>query len=66
MKDQTIGPGAEDVLLEGVDAYLSLCPGPITLEEAMTRAAELLEDAAEQATRAFLAGRRATRPLGPL
>ncbi len=61
----SIGPGAEDVLLEGIDAYLSLCPGPITLEEAMNRAEELLEAAAEQATRAFLAGRRATRPPEP-
>ena len=57
----SIGPGAEDVLLEGIDAYLSLCPGPITLEEAMTRASELLEAAAEQATRAFLAGCRSGR-----
>ena len=55
----SIGPGAEDVLLEGIDAYLSLCPGPIALEEAMNEAAGLLEVAAEQAFRAFLAGWRA-------
>ena len=59
----SIGPGAEDVLAEGIDAYFSLCPGPISLEEAMSRAPALLEAAAEQAVRAFLAGRRGTRKL---
>jgi glycerate kinase len=54
----SIGPGAEDVILEGIDAYFSLCPGPITLDEAIARASELLGRAAEQATRAFLVGRR--------
>ncbi len=54
----SIGPGAEDVLAEGVDAYFSLCPGPIALEQAVEHAAALLERAAEQAVRAFLAGRR--------
>ncbi len=54
----SIGPGAEDVLLEGVDAYFSICPGPVSLEYAMLNVAALLEAAAEQATRAFLAGRR--------
>jgi len=54
----SIGPGAEATLGEGVDAYFSLCPGPIALEEALSRTAELLERGAEQATRAFLAGLR--------
>ncbi|WP_435006637.1 glycerate kinase [Tundrisphaera lichenicola] len=58
----TIGPGAEDVLLEGVDAYFTICPGPISLAEAIDQAATLLEHAAEQATRAFLAGRLGDRP----
>ena len=58
----SIGPGAEDVLLEGVDAYFSICPGPISLGDAIGRASELLEDAAEQATRAFLVGCRGARP----
>jgi glycerate kinase len=57
----SIGPGAESVLLEGVDAYFSLCPGPTTLGDAMSHAAEWLERAAEQAMRAFLAGLRANR-----
>jgi glycerate 2-kinase len=59
-----IGPGAEEVLLEGVDAYFSLCQGPATLGEAMSHAAEWLEKAAEQAIRAFLAGRRGVRSSG--
>ncbi len=54
----SIGPGAEDVLSEGIDAYFSLCPGPASLEDAMGRASEWLEAAAEQAVRAFLAGLR--------
>jgi glycerate kinase len=51
-------------LLEGVDAYFSLCQGPATLGEAMSHAAEWLEKAAEQAIRAFLAGRRGVRSSG--
>ena len=53
-----IGPGAEDVLLEGIDAYFSICPRPISLDDAIRNAAGLLEDAAEQATRGFMAGLR--------
>ena len=54
----TIGHGAESVLAEGIDAYFSLCDGPMDLTEAVARSAELLERAAAQAVRAFLAGRR--------
>ena len=57
----TIGPGAEAVLLEGVEAYFSLCSRPLTLDEAIGDAAALLEAAAEQAVRAFLAGSRRAR-----
>ena len=56
-----IGDGAENVLSEGIAAYFSLCPGPIPLDRAIGRAAYYLERAAEQATRAFLAGRAANR-----
>ncbi|MFI5457457.1 MAG: glycerate kinase [Isosphaerales bacterium] len=52
-----IDPGAEGVLEEGVDAYFSICPGPIRLDEAIAQAGLLLERATEQAVRAFLAGR---------
>jgi glycerate kinase len=54
----SIGPGAEAVLDLGIDAYFSLCPGPIGLDDAMARGPLLLERAAEQAVRAFLAGRK--------
>jgi glycerate kinase len=53
----SIGNGAEDVLEHGIDAYFSICPGPITLSEAMDRAGPLLEAATEQAVRAWRAAR---------
>jgi glycerate kinase len=55
----SIGPGASAVLNQGVDAYFSICPGPIDLEQALGRATELTERATEQAVRAFMAGRLA-------
>jgi glycerate kinase len=54
----TIGLGAEAALEQGIDAYFSICPGPISLDESMTRAGELLESATEQAVRGFMARRR--------
>lgn len=57
----SIGPGAEAVLDEGIDAYFSICPAPMTLDDAIAQGEPLLERAAEQAMRAFLAGRRQTR-----
>jgi glycerate kinase len=54
----SIGPGAEAALDQGLDAYFSICPGPITLDQAMSRAADLLEEATTQAVRTFLAGGR--------
>jgi glycerate kinase len=56
----TIGRGAEAVLAEGIDAYFSICPGPIRFDDAIARAEPLLERATAQALRAFLAGRRST------
>jgi glycerate kinase len=53
----TLGTGVRAVLSEGVDAYFSLCPGPISLEQAILQASPLLEAASEQAVRAFLSGR---------
>ena len=57
----SIGPGAEAVLEQGIDAYFSICPGPVHIDEAIERAFELLENATVQAVRAFLAGRNARR-----
>jgi glycerate kinase len=59
----SIGEGARAVLDQGIDAYFSICPGPIELEVAIERAGELLERATEQAVRGFLAGRSAPRNL---
>lgn len=53
----TIGEGAEAVLHEGISAYLSICPGPISIDEAIRRGGELLERATEQAIRLYRAGR---------
>jgi glycerate kinase len=64
----TIGPGAKAVLNAGIDAFFTICPGPITRHEAVHRAPELLELAAEQAVRAFLAGchgKRSPNPSNP-
>jgi len=57
----SIGPGAEAVLEQGIDAYFSICPGPVSIDEAIERASELLENATAQAARAFLAGRNVRR-----
>ena len=54
----TIGEGASATLEQGLDAYFSICPGPIALDQAIARAGELLEEATAMALRAFLAGRR--------
>ncbi len=56
----TIGPGADAVLKQGMSAYFSICPGPISFDEAVRDAAVLLERATEQAVRSFLAGRART------
>ncbi|MBV8264811.1 MAG: glycerate kinase [Planctomycetaceae bacterium] len=60
----TVGEGAAAVLEQGIDAFFSICPGPITLDDALARGATLLEHASAQATRAFLAGRHQRRRPG--
>lgn len=52
-----IQEGAASILEEGVVAYFSLCDRPLTFQEATNQAAQLLARAAEQAVRAFQAGR---------
>jgi glycerate kinase len=52
----SIGPGAEAALKEGINAYFSICPGPMSLEEAILKADVLLERTSEQAIRAYLSG----------
>ena len=53
----TIGDGAEAVLREGIDAYFSICPGPIGLDDAIARAEQFLEATAAQVMRTFLLAR---------
>ncbi|ACV59301.1 glycerate kinase [Alicyclobacillus acidocaldarius] len=52
-----IGPGAERLYDHGVSALFATAPGPIALDEAMANAKALLAAAAENAVRAWLAGR---------
>jgi len=55
-------PGLADL---GIIAALSLCPGPLSLADAMARAEELLAATAEQVVRIFLAGRQPPAGLRP-
>ncbi|HWQ74820.1 MAG TPA: glycerate kinase [Syntrophomonas sp.] len=50
----SIGADAEQVYVEGITALMSIAPGPITRQESMTRAAELVADAAERAMRLMI------------
>ena len=50
----SVGTGARAVLDIGVTAYMSICPGPLTLDEAIQRGDELLSDTAEQIIRTAL------------
>ncbi len=54
----SIGEGRDELHACGIDALFSLCPGPLSQEEAMVDARRNLSRATEQAVRAFLAGRR--------
>jgi glycerate kinase len=56
----SIGPGAEAVLEHGIDAYFSICSGPMTLEEAVAKVEALLARATEQVVRGFMAGIKET------
>jgi glycerate kinase len=56
-----LGPGADDVLLKGIDALTSVVPQAMTLEDAMLRGAELVEAAAARACRLVRVG----MDLGP-
>lgn len=53
-----IGPGAEAAYQEGIDAMVSIAPGPISLSESMEKAGELIRAAADRSIRLLLMGRR--------
>ncbi len=50
----------------GINAVFSICPGPLTLEDALNQAEKLLSQSSEQVLRAFLAGRDLLRVHQPL
>ncbi|MGP3969507.1 glycerate kinase family protein [Streptomyces sp. 6N223] len=54
----TIGEGAHETRLIGVDAYSGILPAPLPLPEALARGREFLADAAENALRMVLLGSR--------
>ena len=54
----TLGEGYAQVYDHGIDAVFSICRGPIALDEAMSRAEELLADAAETIARLWKVARK--------
>jgi glycerate kinase len=57
-----LGPGYEDLYSQGLAAAFGICRGPTSLRDAMDRADELLEDAAESLVRLWLAARGEAAP----
>ena len=57
-----IGEGADAVLDEGLDAYISISHGPGSLDDAVAHAAFRLQHATESIVRVFRAGRRSLSP----
>lgn len=53
-----IGPGADDVLAQGIAAVLSICDAPMTLEEAMRSSESLIESGAARLCRVIGAARK--------
>ena len=56
----SVGDGLGDLHAIGINAVYSLCPGPISLADAMAEGAQYLTQATEQAMRGFLAGRHSS------
>ncbi|MFZ5814416.1 MAG: glycerate kinase [Bacillota bacterium] len=56
-----LGREYQQIYAVGIDAALSIVPGPISLEQAMARGAELVEDATERALRLVALGGRLGR-----
>ena len=56
-----IGERITDLHRIGIDAVFSLCPGPISLEQAMEAGSTLLQAATEQVVRCFLSSSRGGR-----
>jgi glycerate 2-kinase len=56
-----LGQGANDVLDHGIDAVMSVVPGPMSLEECMESAEDLIESAAFRLARMLIAGKSLPR-----
>ena len=54
-----LGEGADDVLAQGIDAVMSICDRPLSLEECMAAGAQLIEPAAARLCRIVKAVRKA-------
>ncbi len=53
----SLGPGAENVLKHGIDALMSVVPGPMSVEECMQSGASLVENASERLGRLLKIGK---------
>ncbi len=54
-----LGDGADDVLTQGIDAVMSICDRPLSLEECMAAGGQLIEPAAARLCRIVLAVKKA-------
>ena len=52
-----LGQGADDVLAQGIDAVMSICDRPLTLDECMRDGSVLISNAAERLCRIIRAAR---------
>ncbi len=59
----SVGEGHESLYQHGVDAVVSITSRPMTLEEAMRNAEQLVKEAAEHIIRLLLTGRRLQSPM---
>ena len=53
----SVGEGADDVLVHGIDAVLSICDRPLSLDECMRDAPQLIEAGSTRLCRVFSAAR---------
>jgi glycerate kinase len=53
-----LGKGADDVLAQGIDAVMSICERPMSLEECMAAGSALIESATTRLCRIIRAAQR--------
>ena len=54
----SLGRGAVDVLAQGIDALMSICDGPLSLEDCMSRSDVLIESATARLCRIIKAAHK--------